>query len=383
MVCCLCEILNSNHKARRMSFENRIDRVRVLGSTNTQTRRLGYVATICETLGFEYVPAVDLQRRVEDWADRNNEKLRTHVSDRGEMRRSAQSLSFKRYLELAQNLQLVAEVSGYLRLTKSGRVLIVAKGLKVNEVSPFHIKNEMNLLFLYQLLLLDADYLLPILELTTHYQQQSELLENSQACLWHHFDLMQAYARSPIPRSEIIDRSKAIAQWTKPVKYLEHLLLPRLHWLLDLGLLDWDVFGAERQFEPSKWGDRLLQSVPRLEGEPLVDRSWCQNVLVSAWAEEFKPSATRWLDVPEAHKQSSIKNYVEDGFGLFRTMRYPRISAYQVVLFIVLRLLFDEGIVAGFEDIKQALDKFSQIGDFRWSFFWSAVDDDGYLLLSE
>lgn len=366
-----------------MTSKRGIERMRVLGATNTQTRRLGYLVALCEALGSEYVPPLDLQNRVEAWADRNNEKLGNHVSDKGVMRRSARSLGFKRYLELAQNIELIVQVSGYFRLSKLGRVLILAKNLDVDGVDPFGLGERTSFILLYQLLLLDADYLLPILELTARYHGQTELLENAQERLQHRFDLMQAYARSPIPRSDVVDRARAIARWTKPEKYLEHLLLPRLHWLLDLGLLDWGAFRSERQFEPSKWGRRLLLSIPRAGGEPFVDRRWCQNALIFVRADDLDSPTIAWSELPETRQRKLIQRYVREGFSLFRTMQYPRISAYQVVLFVILRLLFDERIVAGFGDVRRALDMFSRSGHPQWTFFWSDLDDDGYLLIGQ
>lgn len=366
-----------------MTLDGGIDQLRILGSTNTQTRRLGYVTAICRALDSNYVPLPDLQRRVERWADQNNEKLKSYVSARGEMRRSTRSLAFKRYLKLTQDLQLIADVSGYLRLTKTGRVLVILdRSVDVSEVNPFRIRGEVSLLLLYQLLLLDADYLLPILDLTTAYHRQSELLENAQQRLRRRFDLLQRYAHSPISRSEMVDRARAIAQWTKPVKYSEHLLLPRLHWLLDLELVNWKAFQTEREFRLSDWGDRLLQSTLKVEGEPLVDRRWCQNTLFFAWAKALDSPVTSWSQVPEVEQKTLIQHQVEAGFQMFRTMQYPRISAYQLILFVVLHLLFTYRIVAGFEDIKLALDGLSRTEQSQWSFFWSALDDDGYLLLT-
>lgn len=357
------------------------DELRILGSTNTQTRRLGYVIQICRILAHGYPPPPVLQKHIENWSEENNSALKKHVSDKGEIRRSPRSLGSKRYITLAQDLSLVTQVSGYLRLTKTGRVLLALGDELCAEDNPFRLRPKAALLLCYQLLLLDADYLLPTLGLTTLYHRQTELLENAQQQLLHRFGSLETHARSPLLRSEVHERFMTISRWTKPVKYLEHIVLPRLHWLLDLEVLDWNSFQALREFELSVAGKQLLEHIPIVDGQHVVNRGWCQNALFSVWAEGFGLMATPWHQLPEDRQESLVEEYVSIGFPLLRTMEYPRISAYQLVLFTVLHLLFDKHVIAGFEDIKRALSKFSRSGHVQWNFFWSGLDDDGYLIL--
>ena len=363
--------------------ESCVDRLRVLASTNTQTRRLGYVVVICRLLSSGYVPPKQLQDDVEKWAEANSQALKDHVSDRGEIRRSARSLGSRRYVELARDLQLLTSVSGYTRLAKVGRVLLVADDDPHSADNPFMLSDKTSALLLYQLLLLDADYLLPTLELANHYHRQNELLGKAQEHLLCRFRVMEASTGSTSARIEVHDRALAIERWTKPAKYLEHLLLPRLHWLLDLRLLSWDAFLARREFVLSEKGHRLLKQMPKIEGQHVVDRPWCQNGLFAAQFGNFHPSTMAWDQVPDVDRLSMIMKYVEVGTPLFRTMRYPRVPAYQLVLFTALRLLYDENVVVGFEDIKRALEEYSRSDQVRWSFFWSDYDDDGYLLLPQ
>jgi hypothetical protein len=359
---------------------NPIDGLRVLGSTNTQTRRLGYIIQICKLLADNHAPMNVLQKRIEDWAEENNFALEHHVSDKGRLGRSLRSYGAKRYIRLAQDLHLIVDISGLFRPTITGLVLIEL-GSESHKSNPFKIGPRTNLLLLYQLLLLDADYLLPVFQLTQLYHKQSKILEMSQGRLIHRFELMERKVHSPLLRSQIRERKKAIIQWTKPVTYMEHLVLPRLHWLLDLELLDWNSFEALREFEPSTAGAHIIDQLPFLDEHSFVNRGWCQNTLFSAWAQGFGFEHTLWHSLSEDSQALLVEEYVEIGFQLFRTSVRYRISAYQLALFIILELLFARQISAGFEDVKQALSDFSKSGHIRWDFFWSPMDDDGYLIL--
>jgi len=358
------------------------DKLKIIGSTNTQTRRLGYLVQMCNLLGDQYLSFSELQDRIEDWAEKNNTFLKNHISNKGILRSSIQALASKRYIELAQALQLVTEISGYLRLTKTGRVLLALdKETSTDENDPFKLKNKILLLLIYQILSLDSDYFIPILELTVTYHTQKQILENAQPHLLEHFRTLETQTSSMLLLSEAQGRIEQIQHWTKPVKYLEHLIMPRLHWLLDLELLDWTSFQKSNEFIPSVTGSFLINLAPTVNNQRIITQSWCQNSLFSVWAESLALQTTPWNQVAESHQKFIIQEYIRIGFDKFRTMQYQRISAYQLILFSLLSLLFDKNILVGFEDLKIALSKFASVGEPRWEFSWFAIDDDGYIIL--
>ncbi len=359
-----------------------VDELRILGSTNTQTRRLGYIVQICKLLADSYAPNTVLQKRIEGWAEENNSALRKHVSDKGQLGRSARSYGARRYIQLAQKLHLITNISGYLRPTVTGRVLLKLDN-KSGQDNPFRLGNKTILLFLFQLLLLDADYLLPTLQLTHSYDKQDQLLEVYQKTLSNRLRVMETEIKSLLLRSEAHERLETIARWTNPVKYLEHIVLPRLHWLLDLELLDWNSFQALRIFEPSAAGAYLINHIPVLDRHLFANRSWCQNILPSVLTQGFGFECTLWHLLDEESQMSLVEEYVDIGFRLFHTEIQYRISAYQLALFMILDLSFEKNIAVGLEDIKQAFKRFAKSGRIHWDFFWSATDNDGYLLLSK
>jgi hypothetical protein len=357
-----------------------IDALRILGSTNTQTRRLAYVVQICKLLAGSYAPVTVLQKRIEDWAEKSNSALKDYISDKGRLSRSPRSYGSRRYIQLAQGLQLITDVSGYLRPTITGRVLLEL-GNESHKDNPFKLGRRTALLLFYQLLLLDADYLLPTLQLTHFQHKQNQLLETYQDELTSRLEVMETEVHSPLLRSEVYKRLQTITRWTKPITYLEHIVLPRLHWLLDLELLDWNSFEALREFEPSTAGTYLIHQVPTVGRHLFANRSWCQNTLFSVWADAFGFEHTLWQSLSEDSQALLVEEYVDIGFQLFHTETHYRISAYQLVLFTIIKLLFERNILAGFEDIKQALNRFSKSEHIRWNFSWSAIDDDGHLIL--
>lgn len=357
------------------------DKLYYIGQTNTQMRRLGYVVQICRLLDDNYFSLTELQKELQYWAEDNQESLESHVSSKGIIRRSSQSLGSRRYIELTQSFDLITPISGYFRLTKTGRVLnALIKNCPVNtSQNPFEIGQSESLFLLYQLMLLDRDYLLPLFELTLNCHEQNQLQRETQNKLIEHFQTLRSRLHSQIARFEAEERISTLKHWTKAIRYSEHLSVPRLNWLLDFKMLDWKIYKTSGEYVPSKTGRIFLEGIPAIENNRFVDRVWCQNDLFALWAKAQSLSVKLWNEFSLDEQRLLIEESVEIGFRIFRTMQYPRISAYQLTLFMVIRFLICRKILAGFEDIKFALSNFSSAG--KWAFHWTEIDDDGFLLL--
>lgn len=357
------------------------DNLYYIGQTNTQMRRLGYVVQICQLLNDNYFSMSELQRELQDWAEDNQEKLNSHVSNKGVIQRSRQSLGSRRYIELTENFELITPIGGYFRLTKTGRVLnALLKDCPKNPFqNPFEIGQLESLFLLYQLMILDRDYLLPIFELTLNCHEQNQLQKETQSKLIEHFQILRLRLQSQMARFQAEERISALRHWTKAIRYSEHLTVPRLNWLLDLKMLNWTIYETKGEFVPSKMGRIFLDGIPTSDNNRFIDRWWCQNDLFAHWAKAQKLPVKLWKEFSLDEQRQLIEENVEIGFEIFRTMQYPRISAYQLTLFMVIRFLIRQKILAGFEDIKFALSNFSGAG--KWAFYWTEIDDDGFLIL--
>lgn len=355
------------------------DKLRIIGSVNTQTRRLGYILQLCMLIGDKYISATRLSRELEKWATQNSQALDLHISNKGTFGRSPQSWS-KKYITLASQLQLISEVSGYLRLSKTGRVLLNLERKEISEGNPFKLSPRIALFFLYQILTVDSDYLIPILELSTTYHKQSKIMSESQDFLKKRFKSLSQQIASIQLRSKFEERASSISSWENPRKYAEHVVLPRLNWLLDLELLDWESHKSDRLYIPSKKGTNLLGKLFGIEEYHFVTEEWCQSNLFLCWPLICQVEAELWVDLSEQQKSQIIHDHVKSGFDLFKTMAYPRVSAYQIVLYTIFSLYFKKKIATQFSDIKKSLEFYSDSGK-NWKFKWLSIDNDGYLIL--
>lgn len=353
--------------------------LRALRRTNTQTRRLGYIVEITRIINQRYLSPVEVRRKIEAWAEAVDDKLQTHLSSSGVLRRSHTSSGSQRYIELSEDLELITEVTGYLRTAQLGSVLLALDAQLIAHENPFCIRDATPLL-LYQLLRLDADYFIPLLRLTANIHDRRELLHSAQLALEEHLRTRISLIQLSRERTSLEDRLRVIRDWTNPVKYLEHLALPRLHWMLDLGLLDAAKYVESEQFVPSVAGRILLRDT---ETERVPALSWLHNGYWHTCASMmgFQPKGWERLNAQQIAEIVNI--HLRLAQRVLPSSIGSRIPAYGLILFVVLRLLLHENVLATFDDIREALARYAPLHNPPYELFWFAGDNDGYLRQSQ
>ena len=356
-----------------------IGRLRIVSRLNTKVRRLGYLLSLTHLLEQGSSGELLVLRELERWAGENQPDLDSYIDSAGVITSTIKSTSAKRYLEFAAAIDLVGKISGLWRLSKYGKVLALL-GSRVRS-NAFGLRIEEICFFAQRLLLSDADFLIPVLELVNEQFPCSlaEIQDNFQAKILHRLFLIDRAARSSHLKLEVATKIQSIRTWTKPHTYVEHLVPPRLHWLLDLRLLDWTVYRKSNSFQLSHAGRVLLDAFP-LNNEHLryIHRDWCENGYFGTFIEAYLPEheVKRWDETARPHTDRLL----EQSLSLFRTGGIPRIAASQFLLYAAVKLACEYGIVAGFNGLKQYLAQVSDTEGSQYSFHWSIQDDDGYII---
>ncbi|MGD8457150.1 MAG: hypothetical protein PVF83_12260 [Anaerolineales bacterium] len=362
-------------------MKNFIDELRILGSTNTQTHRLGYVIQLCQILAQNQAPGKVLQNEIERWAKNNNHFLKDYVSDKGRLEPSQNSYGAKRYIQLTKNLELIIDLSGNFRPTIIGQLLNVLSTEYVEKQNPFVIPVNLSFILFYQMMLLDADYLLELLSLSLSFSNQNEYISHFQETIQNRLQIMEGATINPLLRAKIRDRRQTTEQWKKPEVYLEHIVLPRLNWLVDLNIFDRNSLYALKKFELSKQGKVIFSETPYFESHRFIDRDWCQNGLFELWAKAFYGNnIKKWDILTLMDKEAYIHDYVQHSFNLFGSTGKQRVSAYQIILYVMIHLLNDYQVIATFDTLKKEFRSLARNSKAKWNFYWSTIDNDGYLL---
>lgn len=352
---------------------------RAILNTNTQTRRLGYLVHIASDVKSYHRGERELISRLEKWGGRSEEKLREYVSDKGIVRESRSSSGARRYIDISERLGIITDVRNRYRPSKIGSVITSLESpVKDN---PFHL-DQAQIPLLYSILLKDSDYTIPLLFTLTKCKRQSDIRSNFYSKLLDHFYGLYEISKGGQKR-RIDERIQEMEKWEKPEKYLEHIVMPRLHWGLDLKLVDWDTYLDNGSFSLSRAGRKLLDAVPQCNEIPQISVAWCQNELFKVWAQYSLENYKDWGTLAQRERINLIEDRVKEASGIFHTMAYPRLPALQIILFSIVTLLYRDQIAAGFDDIKQSLQKEANRRGGRWDFRWFQSDDDGFIRIRD
>ena len=90
--------------------------------------------------------------------------------------------------------------------------------------------------------------------------------------------------------------------------------------------------------------------------------------------------SVEWKRIEKKGQVQILDQYLSDAYFLFQRMEYPRISAYQFIIYFLIKLICENNTFAGFDEIKNSLSAFTKAGDLPYDFRWSIRDDDGYII---
>lgn len=212
--------------------------------SNTKTRRLGYLVLILRMLdNNRKIPVISFNRFFEQYAQSFTQYL---ISDnkKGVVVETKTGNSAKPYVELAMSLGLIHKTAIYYELGKMGKVYLSLKqAVDTDTANPFHLSAFDKAFFLEQVLKKDFLYMFILMELICKegevsysllkQEYQKQLLKRISFLL----NQSSNVDSSKLLKLKVIERR--IKSWDKPLTYLEHILMPRINWLYDLGFIEY------------------------------------------------------------------------------------------------------------------------------------------------
>ena len=217
--------------------------IRILPS-NTKCRRLGYLKLMLQMLDERpKSPVITFYITFEKYVQPYAHLLLSYNNKKGIVVETKSGNSAKPYIELAESLGLIHKTATYYELGKMGKVYLTLKRfMNIINDNPFLLSDFDRAFFLEQILKNDYLYTYIIMELIckesfSSYKVikqtfQKHLLRRISGLL-NQDGLVDS---SKILKMKVIERR--IKAWEKPMSYLEHILMPRINWLYDLGLIE-------------------------------------------------------------------------------------------------------------------------------------------------
>jgi hypothetical protein len=351
-------------------------------NTNTKVRRLGYLKLFFDLLyRKKKLPESFVNKKFEDYVVNFNSFLDTIDNNKG-LIQSLNGKSAQPYYELARELGLVASVN---------RVIVPSKFLKVyNElrvifpspsINPF-ILDELDRLFFIEILLKE-DYLYLSIILECIYIKKSQgikavigsfqnlLLERLKSQL-----LYEEFYKDNKNLAEVKTIKKRVEAWTKPTVYLEHVIMPRLNWMIDLELISMTEnsvisitpFGERFFNELASWIDVRCEQVENVE---LFLKDYFPHALCSASYQFYWEKRMPIDDVV-----SLVKLYIDKSFECFKTIAPNRVTSSQAILFTKYCMYLNHKFSISYNSILTILEK--NLKDY-YIYKYQPQYEDGYI----
>ncbi|MBR4793331.1 MAG: hypothetical protein IK038_06660 [Bacteroidaceae bacterium] len=212
--------------------------------TNTKVRRLGYLGLLVSL--FENTPSIakmNLGRLLEKKAVEFQNALMEYKNSKGVITPSKTGVSANPYIKTGLELGIIREMTGHYELGKMGRVYLeIHKIIRSSQDSPFELNSIEKTFWLERLLEQDFVYLFSLLEYAykTHCPSYADLKKEFQGQILNKLESIKNSGKetSFLKKTTIRNAIERIKVWRKPEVYLEHVLMPRINWLYDLGLLE-------------------------------------------------------------------------------------------------------------------------------------------------
>jgi len=335
-------------------------------NTQTKVRRLAYLKMIMTIFNrSSYYPIDLLYKKTELEVKDYNSDLLEYINNKGIIEVTRRGNSSKPYIETSLALKLLFTQNNMCKISKYGKIFnVLAKELNDETDNYFLLATYEKTFFLYHILENDGFYIQLLMNIVLEKERISikKLKDDFQGCIIHKLkEDISSLSLSNKIKNEIILRIKRVEKWENPKRYLEHIIEPRVNWLLDLGFLEQSDF-IKGNLVLSKKGLIFVQKI----NEPFnIDKGFFS--LAQKIYEENNINL-------EENNIELISNYLEKSFILFKTSAPNRVTASQAILYTCYMMLFQEKKVVNFSTIQEYL---SSKENTKFIYDWYKTEQDG------
>ena len=358
---------------------------RALEGTNTKTRRLAYLTAILKMVKSDAVGERSLLIRLTRWSQQHRKELQSYWVQTGEVSSTRRNSAGARYLHLATQLGLIVSVAGAYRVTRRGRVLLALLEPHPINANPFFLNPAERLYYTHLLLERDADAFLTVTDRLLNQPGVSLawLQKTFQADFLYRLGQKIASSSDEKLRQELLQRQVEVRGWTKPERYAEHLVPPRLNWLLDLGFLDPDRFKIHH-YELTAAGKQFLTTLlhPSDDGFSDVTDEWLSSAFWEVAVEKLLDlhSLLEWDAVDEASLQNVLGDLLRDTFQVFRHTFVPKVAFTQALAYMSCRLILEHRIRVSPARLRKWFASPQVLNGRRYEVRFSPRENESYLL---
>lgn len=365
---------------------------RAISAPSSLARRLKYLSQILQFVGERPLNKDVLVVKLRDWSNIHTNDLENYKYNTG----AAHSIEKKRmnslasnYLDLTVKFGLLSQISNVYQLTRIGRVLLSLLNNKPNrDLNLFSLHEDERIFYIYQILQQDADILLTVvnmvqfLENPTHKNLQQDF---QQTFLDRLKAKISASSQEHITRRLYDRQVEIMTEWKNPKSYAAYIVPPRLHWLLDLGLLDTTKEKSSFIYQLTEVGQNLMKIFPKLGNSniPDVTDSWFNTQFFSEISPLIIPETSfqQWQEVDDKVRQKACAKYLSIAFDKFRrTSSIPKISLTQGTMYLCMCFVTELHLLTNLDELTQWFQKPRILENYKYEARISARENESYLV---
>lgn len=354
-------------KALKNNEPIRDDGKLIILTTNTKTRRLGYLKSLTWFMANKKRYAKSrINNQFEDFAVSFDNQLMLSKNNKGKIDKTKSGNSARPYIKLAEDLGLLLQVNNVYVSGKSLKVFQVLQTELFDERSKniFEIGQLDKFFFLELIICKDYLYTFLILELiyvqkSTHYSVLKTLFQD---LLIERLNEYLDQTKNVKPRQfkhikKVLDRVK---RWEEPGVYLEHILMPRLNWLYDLDLVS---LTDQLNVKLNASGKRLFEQFcywNDINAKRAINPTeFVKRYAIHAFHTAYEnPEVENHLEIEKI--RDSINQEIYSSFNYFRTLAPNRITASQAISYVKYKLYFSRGLKISHRFIENHLNEYAK-----------------------
>ncbi|TXD53927.1 hypothetical protein [Polaribacter sp. IC063] len=356
--------------------------------TNTKTRRLGYLNLIITLFeNSTYFPVSYLEKKIETISSSYNEDLLDYGisnkgDDKGLIKLTRNGSSSKPYVRLLEELNLLTQINNSYILTKQSKIYfhLNKDQKKKNELKNIFKLNELDKLFLLrQILISDTLYIWAIIDIMFIIQEPIDTMSIKKLFvnyIKNDLNIIQHNTNNNLVKKKNLELKKRISSWEKPIVYLEHIIEPRINWLLDLDIVILNNDAKSKRYVLTKAGMNLFYKLSSVFGR----NSSKELVLASYFEQNYFDSFNFIFELNKTSEildKLKIEKYLLEAFKIFKTNAPNRIAASQGIDYVCFKSFLEDGVIIEFEELK----KYLQEKNNKFSLDWFNTENDGTLYL--
>lgn len=365
---------------------------RAIKEPSTLVRRLRYVSQILRIVAERPLHKEGLVTKLRDWSSNHSNDLEKYKHNTGaahSLQKKEMTLLAANYLDLTFKFGLLSKISNVYQLTRIGRVhLSLLDNTPNDRLNPFCLHQDERIFYIYQLLQQDADILLTVVNMVRLLENPNHknLKENFQRAFLDRLKAKIATSSQEHITRRLHDRQVEVTtEWKNPEGYAAYIVLPRLHWLLDMGLLDSRKEKNNFIYQLTETGQKLVEEIlPKLPNSDVFDvtDSWFNTHFFSKISPLIISSTSfqQWQDVDDKVRQEACEKYLPIAFDKFRRTTVPKISLTQGTVYLCIRFATELRLLTNIQELIQWFQKPRTLENYEYQARTSARENEAYFI---